>query len=284
MSDDELIKTAKLVMDKIIDPVKIRLDKQDNKIEQLEKKLEDFMKEPCSYGDWVKKLEKEISELRQKVSNPEWLDVLILDLMKPRLEELKKTSDYSNVIEMMTDDLFLNRSVLREFLGLFEDCHDDSINRYEFTNLIKRLSGATDKKLEGSTTPLDRCPACNKPYTNHKILDGTLFCPKEGEKSVVREGNAPRGVSKQYSNTDSKPSELYEYDDPDIDKYAGNRKELIKWNENHESGVTDISDKICVEKEDLKDMLKKGFDDCPRRHETWWLEMKVKYLRRIKIE
>lgn len=80
---------------------------------------------------------------------------------------------------------------------------------------------------------------------------------KEGEKEVRQDtrssagqgipGNAPQPDSKpsfkklqktfhnrlikKIVEDNEKPSEPYEYDDADMDKYRGNRKELIKWNE-----------------------------------------------------
>ncbi len=208
---EETIKTAKLVMEKIFDPVKIRLDKQDFKIAKLEterklkinymmkmnqlekndkthqalyeKLIEKTKDNGSNIADEtlrldfridvrekeIKKLEKQIQGLHNKQVGH--IDIEHKKIINKELSELKAiekvilgtieviSKDYKELKEKfkkvshlrLHNAIIKNRDVLQGFLELFEETHDDSINRESFTILLKRLSGATDVRSAAHT-------------------------------------------------------------------------------------------------------------------------------------
>ena len=85
--------------------------------------------------DIINRLEK----LEQKVSNPEWLDVLILDLVKPQLVEFE-----INLLELLTKTTHINtycegmEEVYKELKKLKEDITNVADSSGNFEDMLLR--------------------------------------------------------------------------------------------------------------------------------------------------
>ena len=155
-------------------------------IEVLEKKDKECAETHIKYRA---KFIKEISELRAKVSNPEWLDVVnvvILKLMEPQLTELKEQIKklYSLPSKMLINKAVsgMNREVLREHYRMNikwgelysnNEIITNPAERMEFyREQIKKLSGEKSEKALGvhskrrkpttlDDSKLETCEICN---------------------------------------------------------------------------------------------------------------------------
>ena len=129
---DGLEETIKLIKEKMIKP-------NSDSIEKLEKTY--------SYLNTNRHLNKRMDGwISQIIIYKKDIDDKIYDI-NTQISELKE--QFYGKVDLFENWLLKHQDVLREFLGLFEETHDDSITRESFTILLKRLSGATDKKLEG---------------------------------------------------------------------------------------------------------------------------------------
>ena len=92
--------------------------------------------------------QKQITELQAKVSNPEWLDVVILELMEPQIMELKEQIESQNKFwHILSEDMVKIREVLLDFFLSMKFHYKNEEDKtfdywYEyFRDLLKKLSG-----------------------------------------------------------------------------------------------------------------------------------------------
>ncbi len=192
-------------------------------IEKLEKQIQGLHNKQVGHIDIEHKeiINKQIAELQQKVSNPEWLDVLILDLMKPRLSELKEQfGGYKLIFYSELDGI---KDLLRKFFCALDD-YFESKNQKKFHKIFRKLH----KKLEGEKvrsaahteedelgiegkyevwTKEELINECYNLVSNIDALESLHAREKEGGKTVsTRNLDCISLDEKCNSSADSKPS------------------------------------------------------------------------------
>lgn len=105
------------------------------------------------YFEWKDEIEGKFNSLSGKISNPEWLDVLILDLMKPQITDLKEQFEkvenyYENVLteheRHIAEDLIEPKiAELKEQVKYLEDRYKESggLKCLRDRGLIKEVLG-----------------------------------------------------------------------------------------------------------------------------------------------
>jgi len=133
----------------------------EEKIEKLQGQLIDCLKVSVSKEEF----KKVISELQQKVSNPEWLDVLILDLIKPvkdTLRELLKwLAEYEGLPKYFLEKLSGEKLVEKNKIG------DGVVNPHS--------SESSNSKLEKERYEISNCTECGAKTWNAKQCSSECF-------------------------------------------------------------------------------------------------------------
>ena len=219
----------------------------------------------AQYNIW----KQEIAELRLKVDNPEWLDVLILDLIKPQIDELKECLEIAaNRDKFLSDndgliiqELKQTQKVLQDLLAeIFIFTYPDDpeerkkVEVQKYRELLEKLdvrsarqtvkkevigmfSKASGEKKEEFCQHLNIRWVSN---TERGCIDCSKIMDSGGEKTVRMEKDGNQSMLGQPPNiTDSKPPE------PIIHPY---KREVIEFLE--EQG------NIVVKREDLEWMFK----------------------------
>ncbi len=138
-----------------------------------EDRLDNLEKNQKILGNQNLDFMEQISKLQQKVSNPEWLDVLILDLMKPRLSELKNQIQNNSITDLNHYEE-LKEKINRNW-NLIQENAQEIIPKY-VAQEVQRLSGATDVRSAAHTEKpsMKLCETCRRVKCDYNYCEDFL--------------------------------------------------------------------------------------------------------------